>query len=467
MTPKRQENLSKKITSWIAQITPRDIPRAVQETAKEHLLDGFATMLAGAKELASRRIDQHLRTLRSKPQSTVVGTSEKFAAQYAALANGVRGHVLDYDDAQLSSLPSRPFGQLTHPTTPVLAAALALAESIQTSGLNLLTAYIVGVEIACRLADAIDPRHYLNGFHATGTLGTFGAAAACAHLLKLDERRIGWALGIAGSVAAGVRAQRGTFAKSLNAGRAAENGVLAVLLAKTGFTASNNIFDDPMGFVSAACYGKIQRKLVTPGNPFFFAHPGISIKIYPCAAVMHPALDAIIELAENHNIQPAEVSKIRVNLGLDAALPLVYKHPRSALEGKFSLPFSAALAIVHRKAGVAEYSDQQLRNPKVTRLMKITELEPIAQLKSKGNLGAEARVEIRLKNGRAYRGSATIARGHPQKPISRSDLEEKFRSCGDRVIAPSKAEAFLERLWGLEQIPRVGPWIRLLATSKR
>src|ERR1043166_6576918 len=216
---RRQENLSKKISSWIAQVTSNDIPRAVQETAKEHLLDGFATMLAGARDPASFRIDQHLRRLGSKPQSTVVGKRGMFAAQYAALANGVRGHVLDYDDAQLSSLPSRPFGQLTHPTTPVLAATLALAEAIQTSGLDLLTAYIVGVEIACRLADAIDPRHYLNGFHATGTLGTFGAAAACAYLLKLDERRIGWALGIAGSVAAGVRAQRGTFAKFLNAGR--------------------------------------------------------------------------------------------------------------------------------------------------------------------------------------------------------------------------------------------------------
>src|SRR5262245_28324552 len=131
MVLKRQENLSRKISSWIAQVAPRDIPPAVQETAKEHLLDGFATMLAGAKDLASRHIDRHLKTLRSKPQSTVIGTGKKFAAQHAALANGIRGHVLDYDDAQLSSLPSRPFGQLTHPTTPVLAATLALAEAVQ------------------------------------------------------------------------------------------------------------------------------------------------------------------------------------------------------------------------------------------------------------------------------------------------------------------------------------------------
>ena len=147
-------------------------------------------------------------------------------------------------------------------------------------------------------------------------MGAFGATAACAHLLKLDERRLGWSLGIAGSVAAGVRAQRGTFAKSLNAGRAAENGVLAALLAKDGFTASNNIFDDAMGFVSAACYGRIEPKFITPGNPFFFAHPGIAIKIYPCAAVMHPALDTIIDLVHTYNIQPAEITKIRVNLGV-------------------------------------------------------------------------------------------------------------------------------------------------------
>src|ERR1051325_9339674 len=244
----RRINTAEQIASWVAHIAPDEIPGAVLEKAKEHLLDGFATMIAGSRERASRQIDEYLRSLGSSENSTVVGSGMRVAAEHAALANGVRGHVLDYDDAQLATLSSRPFGQLTHPTTPVLAATLALAESIQANGAALLRAYIIGLEIACRIGDAVDPRHYLNGFHPTGTIGAFGATAGCAHLLGLSELQVNRALGICGSLASGIRAQRGTMTKALNAGRAAQNAVMAATLAKNGFTASDNVFDDPMGY---------------------------------------------------------------------------------------------------------------------------------------------------------------------------------------------------------------------------
>ena len=175
---RRLASTSDKVARFVAILRAKELPKAVTEAAKEHLLDGFAAMLGGAAEDASRYIDDYLESFLSRSESTVIGSARKVNAQYAALANGIRGHVLDYDDAQLATLPSRPYGQLTHPTTPVLAAALALAEKINATGLELLIAYIVGVEVACRLADAIHPDHYLNGFHPTGTIGTFGATAA-------------------------------------------------------------------------------------------------------------------------------------------------------------------------------------------------------------------------------------------------------------------------------------------------
>ena len=325
----RSESTSDKLAQFVATLSARELPKAIKEAAKEHLLDGFATMLAGAAEDASQRIDGYLRSFLSRPEATVIGSAMKVNAQYAALANGIRGHVLDYDDAQLATLRSRPYGQLTHPTTPVLAAALALAEKINATGLELLAAYIVGVEVACRLADAIHPDHYLKGFHPTGTIGAFGATAACAHLLKLDSIRTRWALGIAGSLASGLRAHRGTMAKSLNAGHAAENGVVAATLAKTGFSASTDVFDDPMGYFAAACHGMVERKLIKFGSPYFLVNPGIAIKIYPCAGVLHPALDAIIDLAKEHDLQSTDVKRIRVSLGPDAALPLVYDQPEN------------------------------------------------------------------------------------------------------------------------------------------
>ncbi len=464
---KQRDNTAQKIAAWAAKVGLQNIPPPVQRSAKEHLLDGFATMLAGSDEKAGRQIDRYLRRLSGKPEATVIGTQIKAPAQHAALANGVRGHVLDYDDTQLATLRTRPFGQLTHPTTPVLAAAAALAEKIRASGADLLSAYVVGVEVACRLADAVDPRHYLDGFHPTGTLGAFGAAAACAHLLKLEPLRIASALGIAGSLASGLRAQRGTMAKALNAGRAAENGVMAATLARSGFTASDDIFDDPMGYFSAACYGRVDRKRIQFGRPFFFVDPGVAIKFYPCASVMHPALDALIELTEHHDLDPQQVKSARIRLGDDAALPLVYNRPRTGMEGKFSLPFSAALTLVHRRASLRDYTDAQVQNSKIKQLMARVEWVRVPALKSIGNLGAPAKIEIITKEGRRYIRRASLAKGHPKKPLSRAELEDKFFQCAAERLSRKTAENFIAAVYRLEKIRSISDMLRLLRRRRR
>jgi 2-methylcitrate dehydratase PrpD len=226
MLPRRksEKTVSRKISDFIARTTPKDIPVDVRDIGKLHLLDGLATMLGGSKEQSSRILCRHYSRLGSKAEAAVVGTNLRIATEHAALVNGMQAHVLDYDDAQMTTLASRPLGQQTHPTSPVLAAVLALAQSRRATGAQLLASYIVGVEVACRLGDAIDPSHYLDGFHPTGT---FGAAAACAHLSQLTPTPIRHALGIAGTITAGLRANRGTMAKGLNAGRAAESGVIA------------------------------------------------------------------------------------------------------------------------------------------------------------------------------------------------------------------------------------------------
>ena len=463
----RSESTSDKLAQFVTTLSARELPKAIKEAAKEHLLDGFATMLAGAAEDASQRIDDYLRSFLSRPEATVIGSPMKVNAQYAALANGIRGHVLDYDDAQLATLRSRPYGQLTHPTTPVLAAALALAEKINATGLELLTAYIVGVEVACRLADAIHPDHYLKGFHPTGTIGAFGATAACAHLLKLDSIRTRWALGIAGTLASVLRAHRGTMTKSLNAGHAAENGVVAATLAKTGFSASTDIFDDPMGYFAAACHGMVERKLIKFGSPYFLVNPGIAIKIYPCAGVLHPALDAIIDLVKEHDLQSTDVQRIRVSLGPDAALPLVYASPRTALEGKFSLSFSAAVALVYRRAGLEQYKDATLLDQNITAVMKRVELVQKPRLRSVGNLGCQAEIEIQLNNRKIYRKRATVAKGHPKKPLTREEIQDKFHQCAGERIPGERAKKFIEDLWSIEKLDSLAPWLGLLRPVSR
>ena len=447
--------ITEQIAHFVVNVRAREVPEEVKETAKEHLLDGLATMLGGVPEAASRLIRRHVARLGGRREATILGTRLKAPCQHAALANAVQGHVLDYDDTQLATSETRPFGHLTHPTTPVLAASLATAERLHSTGMDLLEAYIAGVEVACRLADAIDASHYLNGFHPTGTLAAFGATAACCRLLDLDETRIRWALGITASLASGVRANRGTMTKSLNAGRAAENGVLAARLASEGFSASSKVFEDPMGYLSAASQNAVDRKLLVFGHPYFFSRPGVAIKPYACAVVLHPSLDVILDLVVRHDIKPQQVRKVRVGMSSYSAAPLVYPRPATGLQGKFSMPFSAAVAILDRKVALDQYTDHKVRHPKTVALMKRVELYYASETERFGHEQARANVEIFLKDGRIYRERATVARGHPMKPLSRQALEEKFRACASRCLEARAIQRLISSVRDIEHASSV------------
>jgi 2-methylcitrate dehydratase PrpD len=453
--------VSQKISEFVADLRLRDISGEVRAAAKLHLLDGLATMLGGADEPPSRLLRRRFRTKKNAGGATVPGYREKFSPEHAALINGTQGHVLDYDDAQLATLPSRPPGQQTHPTAPVLAAALALAETRRKSGAALLTSYIAGIEVACRLGDAVDSSHYLDGFHPTATLGVFGATAACSRLLELEPRAIRHALGIAGTFASGLRANRGTFAKGLNAGRAAENGVIAATLAANGFSASENIFDDPMGFFAAACRGRVDRELLKFGRPFFFAKPGIAIKLYPCAGVLHPALDVTRELRAKHSITPSNIERIRVSLDADAARPLVYKNPKDSLQAKFSLNFAVAVALIDGDAGLKQFTEARLGDSTVRKLMSRVELVTFSRKTTKRN-GIATTIEISMRGGKVHRGEALIVRGHPKLAPSRAQIEDKFHQCAAGVLPARPTEAFLKDFWNLERIASIAAWLRPL-----
>jgi 2-methylcitrate dehydratase PrpD len=459
--------VSQSISDFIARTRAKNIPAEVRESAKLHLLDGLATMLSGAKEESAQLLCRHYSVLSRKPEASVLGTKIRLAAEQAALINGVQGHVLDYDDAQMTTLASRPMGQQTHPTSPVLAALLALAESRRANGSALLASYIVGVEIACRLGDAIDPSHYLDGFHPTGTLGAFGAAAACSHLLKLNPVAVRHALGIAGTLSSGLRANRGTMAKGLNAGRAAENGLLAAKLAGNGFTASENIFDDPMGFFSAACRNKVDGNLLRFGKPFFFAKPGVGIKLYPCAGVLHPALDLLLRLRQRYTLAPERIKSISVTLDANAALPLVYAWPKDALQAKFSLQFAVTVTIADGAAGLQQFSAERVRDAKLHKLMKRVELIRRPASKQRRQIGIDTQVEIATEHGVIYGARDRIARGHPTRPASRAEIEEKFHQCADGVLPTPSIAKFLENFAALEQAPSITAWLSLLRQTRR
>src|SRR5262249_10599485 len=253
--------LTEEVSAYVAKTRYRDIPSDVVRLARGFVLDGLGVALAGSTDECSHIIQAHIRQMGGKEECTVLGTGLRAPASKAALANGVAGHAMDYDDTQLSTSKEAVYGLLTHPTTPVLAAILAIGEKQKISGEDFLLAYILGVEVECRIADAINPRHYQSGFHSTATMGGLGAAMAVGKILGLKEEALARTLGIAASMASGLRENFGTMTKPLHAGRAAENGVTAPLLAQAGFTAATNILEARRGFCHAMAGGYDENKI--------------------------------------------------------------------------------------------------------------------------------------------------------------------------------------------------------------
>ena len=459
--------LTQEISHFVARTRYRDIPEDVVQLARGFILDGLGVALAGSTDECSRIVRRHIRRAAGRGEASILGTFMSAPAPQAALANGVAGHAMDYDDTQLSTSKEAVYGLLTHPTTPVLAAALAIGENQKSSGEDFVLAYILGVEVECRIADAIDPRHYQSGFHSTATMGGLGAAMAVGKLLRFKEEQLLRTLGIAASMASGLRENFGTMTKPLHAGRAAENGVNAALLARDGFTAATNILEARRGFFSAMAGGYDESKISGRlGSPYFMREPGISIKPYPSGSLSHPAQDLILDLVRQHDLKAADIERIDVGTNSNVPNALIYPMPKTALEGKFSIPFCMAIAVLERKAGIAQFQDRKVRDKKVIEMMKRVTLFVDDELEKLGYDQVRSRIRIALKNGRTLEGRYDVARGHPEKPLSWTELGDKFRDCARLVLPDRNAAAALESVARIEQLKNLTALLRALTGGR-
>lgn len=451
-------------TGFAVSLTWDDLPADVVRIAKEHIVDTFGVTLAGSAEACAGIVRQTL--VVGEGSASVIGTMGRRPPYLAALANGVASHALDYDDTQLSTSPEAVYGLLTHPSTPVLAAAVAVAEDVRASGKQLLVAYVAGVEIACRVADAIHPRHYQAGFHSTGTVGTIGAAAAAGHLLGLDRDQMATALGIAASMASGLRENFGTMTKPLHAGRAASNGVAAAYLARNGFTASKHILEARRGFFSAAGGGFDREKIIgCLGKPFFLATPGVSIKPYPSGSLSHPGQDLILDIVRTNDITPDDVERVEVGTNSNVLNALIYPRPTTDLEGKFSMEYCMAAGIVYRKAGLHEFTDQAVNDPRIREMLPRIVVRVDPELEQMGFQHVRTRVKLVTRDGRELSGEAEWAKGYPQKPLPPAELEGKFLECAQTVLSQYQAVAALEALKQLETAPSVEQVLATMRTT--
>ena len=446
------------------------IPPEAVERAKAHILDTLAVMLAGATADGTRILHAQARESGGREEATVIGGRLRAPADRAALANGAAGHALDYDDTILFTSDATVYGARLHPSTPVLAAALAVGEAVDASGRDLLAAFVYGFEATCRLADAANREVYRRGYHPTGVIGPLGAAVAAGRLLGLDAPALRRALGVAATTGGGLRQNYGTMTKPLHAGRAAESGVLAARLAARGFTASEDVLEGERGFYRAFAGqdGFDPSQLLDRfGDPFYVLSPGAAIKPYPTGSLSHPALDALFDLVREHDLQADAVERVEVGSNSNLLGSLIHDRAQTGLEAKFSLPACVALALVERRVGIAQLQDAVVARPDVQSFMRQVRLYVHPEIEALGFDQPRAIVDVHLRDGRVLSRRADVAQGATERPMTRQQLLEKARDCAGLMISPDHAEELIALVDRLEDEFTLARLASLLAPNPK
>jgi 2-methylcitrate dehydratase PrpD len=409
---------------------------------------------------------RHLKALGGDPQARVIGDAELcLPAHHAALLNGIAGHAMDWDDTQLAESPGRVYGLLTHPTIPPLSAALAIADMVGgINGKTFMTAFISGFEVECKIAEAINPDHYVKGFHTSGTVGTFGAVVCASKLLGLNAAGFARAIGIATSMASGIRANFGTMTKPLHVGRAAENGVTAAILAREGFTANMEALDGQWGYLAVAGRGGNPEFVVGRfGNPFSIISPGVSIKPYPCGVLTHPSMDTMLLLMRDHKLSHAQIRKVKLYAGSNILGPIRYERASNELEAKFCMPFLLSAIIIAGKAGKSEFTKEFVQSPLVQDIQRRVETFLDPSIEKLGFDRIRSRIEVETVDGRILvREADENYRGGPNNPLSDAELENKFRDCAAGLISDEQCQLVFDTVWKLEEQPDVTTILALL-----
>ena len=465
----RAPGLTDYVAKFVSQANYEDIPGEVVELGKKSILDGLGLALAGSKAQTGTLCRRYLEKIGvCDGKSTIIGSARKTSPRFAAFVNGVSIHADDFDDKQLAVAKDRVYGLLVHPTVPVLPALLALAERGGVSGKQLILAYHLGVEVECKIAEAISPRHYQDGFHSTGTCGPFGSAAACAKLLRFEHSEILNTFGLVASQSGGLRENFGTMTKPFQAGHAAESGLVSAELVALGWTAAGQILEADRGFFHAfgGSYdpAAIMDRL---GKPWTFASPGISLKPYPSGSLTHPAMTELARMIEANNIQAAQVEEIDIGANHNMTTTLLHHQPMTGLEAKFSMEFCMAILLLERKAGLGEFSDKVVQRPDVQEMIHRVNFYVDPEAESAGYDKMTSLLKINLKDGRVIAGRADFGKGSPANPMTFEEAATKFRACAEYSDWPRvKTEKIVAFIKALDSAPDVGALSPLLSAER-
>jgi 2-methylcitrate dehydratase PrpD len=433
-------DVTRRLAAYVVASNYDDIPPPVRKEARRTLLNWMGCAVGGSRHETLDAAIAALAPFSGPPQATVVGRRERMDVLHAALMNGISSHVFDFDDTHLKTV--------IHPAGPVASAILALSEHRPVSGREFVNALVVGVEVECRIGNAVYPAHYDRGWHITGTAGVFGAAAASGRLLGLDERQMVWALGLAATQPVGLREMFGSMTKAFHPGRAAQNGLTSALLASKNFTSTEVGIEGKSGWANVLSttrdYAQITEQL---GKTYEISLN--TYKPYACGVVIHPTIDACVQLRNEHRLDASRIERIDL-----AVHPLVLeltgkKAPRTGLEAKFSVYFAAALAIVRGSAGTADFSDENARDPAIVALRDRVTATVDPAIKEE-----QVRARIVLKDGRTLEKRIDHVIGSLERPLSDADLEAKFMALADGVLPAAQARTLMDRCWKIETLAR-------------
>jgi 2-methylcitrate dehydratase PrpD len=435
--------VTKKIAEFISDIKFGDIPSEAFELARKGILDFIGVALAGSKEGIGTSITEWARETGGTELSGVIGKGFRTSPYLAALLNGTIGHALDYDDLSFT------YG--AHPSVTLAPAVLSLGESTGAPGRDVLIAYIVGFEVGAYISSPVAQRHYIQGWHSTGTIGIMGATAAAAKLLKLGVHQAQMALGIAASMAGGLRKNFGTMTKPLHAGRAAGDGVLAAQLASHDFTANEDILEGPTGYASVlGCDEKIdwEKNTANLGNIFLLPKSRLGFKPYPSCGGTLGVIDASLYLKRKYNPDVSLINKIVLGVGPFENRTLIH-HPQKGLEGKFSMEYCSCRALVDGAITLRSFSDEQINQPEIRKLMKrirCVERYPMATMGADTSGLNPQSVTIRMIDGKEYFRETPLDAGLPVHAMSNRRLEEKYADCASLVLDENRIRKSLSLL---------------------
>ena len=442
--------VTEKLARFIIETNLEKVPPEIATIVKKAILDTLGVALAGSREPGGTAVTALVKKLGGKRVAGVIGGKIRTSSLLAALANGTIAHVLDYDDV------NEP--HQGHPSTVLMPVVLGLGEELRLPGREVIEAYILGAEVWARVCHAM-PELSLKGWHPTAVFGTIGAAAAAAKLLRLSVEQTVMALGLAGSEAAGLVQNFGTMTKPFHAGNAARSGIMAALLAKEGFTSAKDAMEGDIGF-SAAFYGGStvdESKMVENLDaPFAMISQGISVKRYPSCSSTHESLDAVMHLIDLYDIKPEEVEAVDCQVSPLTYKILFYDDPATRLEAKFSMQFAMAVALIDRKFGLAQFTNEKVNEPATKDLMKRVTCRVYPDWAEGKDTKARPQVVIvKLKNGKEYSHAVDVPRGHARLPLTEEELLAKYRECAKVVLKDNEAERCIELVWKLEKLKDV------------